>query len=167
MPAGRKTRHRKREAPVRRARLRNGSRIALHTVHVERDDLRARTAHRKGDYGRILRSVAARSESRREVVAARKRQRDNAHRDIRLLRLLAARLRVGRHGAHVDVRNAGLQVGRKVERIAALRNILNRFPERLDRTARGRDPNRRLLARGRSGIVAGSVLVVVGIGQTH
>ena len=167
MPAGRKARHRKREAPVRRARLGDRRRIVLAAVHVERDDLRTRTAHREGDHGRILRSVAARSESRREVVAARKRQRDNAYRDVCLLRLLAARLRVGRRGAHVDVRNAGLQVGRKVERIAALRYILNRFPERLDRTARGRDPNRRLLARGGSGIVAGSVLVVVGIGQTH
>ena len=167
MPTGRKARHRKRETPVRRARLGDRRRIVLAAVHIERDDLRARTAHREGYHGRILRSVAARRESRREVVAARKRQRDNAHRDIRLLRLLAARLRVGRRGAHVDVRNAGLQVGRKVERIATLRNILNRLPERLDRTARGRDPNRRLLARGGSGIVTGSVLVVVGIGQTH
>ena len=167
MPAGRKARHRKRETPVRRARLRDGSRIALSAVHIERNDLCARTAHRERNHGRILRSVAARSESRRKVVAARKRQRDNAHRDIRLLRLLAARLRVGRRGAHVDVRNAGLQVGRKVERIAALRYILKRLPERLDRTARGRDPNRRLLARGGSGIVAGSVLMVVCVGQLH
>ena len=167
MTAGRKPRHRKREAPVRRARFRDGSRIALAAVHVERDDLRAGTAYREGDHGRILRSVTACGESRRKVVTTRKRQRDDTHRNVRLLRLLPPRLRIDRRSPHVNVRNTGLQVGSQVERIAAFRDILNRRPECLDRTARGRNPNRRLLAGGSPGFIARSILMVVGVGQPH
>ena len=163
MAPGSKPDHRNREAAVGGTGFAHLPAVLLDAIQIHRDDLRSRAADRERDGHRIAGRISAGGNRRREIIAARQRQRHHSNTHIALLGLLPARSRIGSRGLHVDVRGTYSQVWPEVKGIASFADVLNALRVQRRRAAEQCERDRRLLARGFALLIAGAILVVIRI----